>query len=147
MANDPGFGVSEQTKASIHRLDDAKVLLANGRWRGAMYLAGYSVECLLKAKLMRNHGCRNLDELDNELRDRGVLPAGGSSITHDLSLLLLMTRAGDRLRENLTLWRQFNRVNKWIPAWRYTADLSNREDAQFYLDAVQEVRRWIEANV
>lgn len=31
------------------RIDDAAMLLASGRWSGAYYLAGYAVECGLKA--------------------------------------------------------------------------------------------------
>ena len=31
------------------------------------------------------------------------------------------------------LWRLFNIVNRWVPAWRYTADLSKREDAEDFL--------------
>jgi len=31
------------------RLRDAEVLLENGRFDGAYYIAGYSVECALKA--------------------------------------------------------------------------------------------------
>ena len=31
------------------RIDEAGVLLAAGRWSGAYYLAGYAVECALKA--------------------------------------------------------------------------------------------------
>jgi HEPN domain-containing protein len=34
------------------RLRDAACLLANGRWGGAYYLAGYAVECGLKACIM-----------------------------------------------------------------------------------------------
>jgi len=48
-------GITEQTKASVHRLDDARALLREQRWRGSMYLAGYAIECQLKAKLMQNH--------------------------------------------------------------------------------------------
>jgi hypothetical protein len=57
-------GISEQSKAGKHRMDDARALLNAVRWRGAMYMAGYSVECLLKTKLMRIFNCRNLGELD-----------------------------------------------------------------------------------
>ena len=64
-------GVSEQRKAGKHRLDDARALFEKQRWRGAMYLAGYSIECLLKTKLMERHGCRNLNELEDELGLRG----------------------------------------------------------------------------
>ena len=60
MTRDSFYGVSEQGKAGKHRLEDARVLLKADRWRGAMYMAGYSVECLLKTRLMRMFGCRHL---------------------------------------------------------------------------------------
>ena len=31
------------------RIDEAKILLDQGKWAGAYYLAGYAVECALKA--------------------------------------------------------------------------------------------------
>ncbi|WP_395140707.1 HEPN domain-containing protein [Armatimonas sp.] len=34
---------------ALERLADSQALLAAGRWGGAYYLAGYSVECALKA--------------------------------------------------------------------------------------------------
>ena len=45
-------GISELAVASRQRLADAKALLNASRWRGAMYIGGYAVECLLKTKLM-----------------------------------------------------------------------------------------------
>jgi hypothetical protein len=39
MSHDLYSGVSEQSKASTHRLDDARALLNAERWRGAMYIA------------------------------------------------------------------------------------------------------------
>ncbi len=36
-------------RVAFQRLDDAKVLLEAGRMSGAVYLAGYSGECMLKA--------------------------------------------------------------------------------------------------
>jgi hypothetical protein len=50
-------GVSEQDKAGKHRMDDARALMTRDRWRGAMYMAGCSIECLLKTKLMRMFEC------------------------------------------------------------------------------------------
>jgi hypothetical protein len=75
-------GVSEQGKAGKHRMDDARALLNAVRWRGAMYMAGYSVECLLKTKLMRTFDCRHLRELEEELQRRGMLPAQATVFTH-----------------------------------------------------------------
>ena len=62
-------------------------------------------------------------------------------------MLLRLTQGLDRLRQNEGLWRLFNIVNRWVPAWRYNADLSNRNDAEDFLGAVDEVSHWIENNV
>ena len=137
MARDLFIGVTEQSKAGIHRREDAHALLGATRWRGAMYLAGYSVECLLKAKLMRMYGCGNLRELEEELQRRGLLAVHATIFTHQLEILFRLANGLDRLRRNAQLWPVFNIVNLWIPAWRYNPDLSNHEDARDYLSAVE----------
>ncbi len=140
-------GVSEHGSAGKHRLEDARALLGSDRWRGAMYLAGYSVECLLKTKLMRRFGCHHLRELEEELQRRGILSAQASVFTHQLEVLLRLTKGIDRLRQNEEYWRLFNMVNRWVPAWRYTADLSNPEDGKDFLAAIEKVSHWIENNI
>ena len=147
MTRDSFYGVSEQGKAGKHRLEDARVLLKADRWRGAMYMAGYSVECLLKTRLMRMFGCRHLQELDDELQGKGILPGQATVFTHQLESLLRLTGASERLRQNEANWRFFTRVNRWVPAWRYTADPSNPVDANDFLDAVEKVSHWIENNI
>jgi len=147
MMHDLFYGVSEQAKAGKHRMDDALALLNAVRWRGAMYLAGYSIECLLKTKLMRMFDCRHLRELEEELQRRGILSAQASIFTHQLELLLRLAKGLERLRQNEGHWRLFNMVNRWVPAWRYTADLSNRDDAEDFLAAVGKVSQWIENNI
>lgn len=141
------YGVSEQGKAGKHRMDDARALMNAVRWRGAMYMAGYSIECLLKTKLMRRFDCHHLRELEEELRRRGALPTHATIFTHQLEVLLRLTGGLDRLRQNEPLWRLFNIVNRWVPAWRYTADLSNRDDAEDFQEAVEKVAHRIDANV
>jgi HEPN domain-containing protein len=137
-------GISEYAKAGRHRMEDARALFEASRWRGAMYMAGYSVECLLKTKLMLIYGCRNLHELEEELQHRGAINHHTTVFTHHLELLLRLAQGFERLRQNRILWPQFNIVNRWIPGWRYTANLSNCEDAEDFLDAVDNMTRWIE---
>jgi HEPN domain-containing protein len=146
MIHDLFYGVSEQRKAGRHRMDDARALSSAFRWRGAMYLAGYSIECLLKTKLMEMFGCRHLRELEQELQRRGVLAADATVFTHHLERLLRLTNALDRLRHNKEHWQLFNMVNRWVPAWRYAADPSNPGDAEDFLEAVDKVCHWIENN-
>jgi HEPN domain-containing protein len=147
MARTQYQGVSEQAKASKHRLDDARVLFNGARWRGSMYMAGYAAESLLKVKLMRMFSCNTLTDLETELRARRALPADGTIFTHKLELLMELTGAKARLNQRREQWEAFNTVNRWVEAWRYTADLSNREDAEDFLDAVAVLVKWIETNV
>ncbi len=41
-------------RAAKQRYEDAQMLLEAGRTTGAVYLAGYAVECILKALLLAN---------------------------------------------------------------------------------------------
>lgn len=140
------FGVSEQAKAGKHRLGDARALFDAGRWRGAMYMAGYSVECLLKTKLMLKFKCRHLLELDAELQRLGTLSTHATVFTHQLEALIRISGTHDRLRQNSVQWRQFTTVNRWVPAWRYTADQSSEENAKNFMVAVEGLSNWIENN-
>ncbi|MEZ4726367.1 MAG: hypothetical protein R3E79_04450 [Caldilineaceae bacterium] len=147
MSHDLYTGISEQAKASKHRLDDAYALLNAVRWRGAMDMAGYAVECLLKTKLMRIYSCRNLRELEDVLQQRGLLAAQATVFTHQLELLFRLTQSLERLQQNRVLWRQFTLVNRWLPAWRYTADLVNQQDAEDFLAAVEVIMGWIDHSI
>ena len=100
MSHDLYTGVSEQAKASTHRLDDARALFNSGRWRGAMYMAGYAVECLLKTKLMQMYSCRTLRELEDELQRRGALAEHATVFTYHLELLLRLIQRLDQLRQH-----------------------------------------------
>ena len=40
-----------------------------------------------------------------------------------------------------------NTVNRWVAAWRYTADLSNSNEAKDYLTAVVKVSHWVGHNI
>jgi hypothetical protein len=61
------------------RIADAAILLAAGRWSGAYYLAGYALECGLKACIAR------LTNQDDFPRDRKFVE---ECYTHNLEKLL-----------------------------------------------------------
>jgi HEPN domain-containing protein len=138
-------GISDQRKASVHRLEDARALFEKKRWRGSMYLAGYAVECRLKSKLMEKWRCYTLMELEARLLARKI---DGSPFTHSLKVLLRLSGATDRMKRNGALWLKFtNTVNRWRPAWRYSSDLGTRSAAEECLEFTSEVVAWIENNV
>jgi HEPN domain-containing protein len=147
MARETHHGVSEQAKASLHRRDDAQVLFDAAHWRGAMYLGGYSVECLIKAKLMQKFGCRTIRGLEEELKDRGLIPTEATMYTHHFESLFRVSGFLDRLRKDARLWASFTIVNRWVPAWRYDPDLSKKEEAEDFFEALDRIASWIRANV
>ena len=73
------------------RLAEAQLLLANKFWSGAYYLAGYSLECALKAKIASSFR-------DNEIPE---LKRVQKIYTHDLSSLLALAGLKDELEAEM----------------------------------------------
>lgn len=140
-------GVSEQARAGEQRWRDARALFDAKCWRGAMYLAGYSVECLLKVALMKKFSYLHLRELQEELHDRRLLDQGDTVYIHDLERLLRLTGARPVIQKNAELWPIFILVNRWLPDWRYNPDLSTPDDARDFLEATEQIRNWIRNNL
>jgi HEPN domain-containing protein len=140
-------GITDQTKAAVHRLQDARALLATQRYRGAMYMAGYALECALKAKLMRVHACRHLAELEKLLHDRGMMPGHQSVHTHSLEQLFLLTSSLPRLAGNRPVLQSLAVANQWIPAWRYSGQPANQRQAERFVDSIATLVQWVEHNI
>jgi hypothetical protein len=140
-------GVSDQSKASQHRRADAQALFEKERWRGAMYIAGYAIECLIKAKLMEMFKQGNLEGLEVELKRRHLISEGSSLFDHRIELYLRASGRLDALKDDTVLWRSFSIANRWIPSWRYNPDLSSPAATKEFLSAVDTMLRWITNNI
>jgi hypothetical protein len=73
------------------RLDEAKVLYRNKKYDGASYLAGYSVELMLKAKICENWGISNLFDLDDKKVGADIAKIREVVKTHKLTILLILS--------------------------------------------------------
>src|SRR5437763_1950210 len=94
-------------QVALVRLQDASVLLEQNRFSGAIYLAGYSLECLLKWAV-------------TEKRDCLYLPADLE--THDLSTLLIEAGLRPALMRKRELRTVFSGLaESWGPRLRYLA--------------------------
>jgi HEPN domain-containing protein len=82
--------VYEQT--SRRMLSDSRFLLQHGRWRSAVYLGGYTVECKLKASVCEYLGV-------------DVLPSAFH--THELQVLLRSAGLAEALQREPSLWGVF----------------------------------------
>jgi HEPN domain-containing protein len=93
------------------RLRDAVVLQRAGRTDAAVYLCGYALEVVLKARICQTLRWTGYTETPNEFRDLR------SFQTHDLSLLLRLSGIEPRILRNHA--REWNRVTIWTPEMRY----------------------------
>jgi hypothetical protein len=92
------------------RLIDARLLLEQARFSGAAYLAGYAIECLLKA-------CFAARTAADALPER---PGYDSLYTHNLGRLLVLAGLDKALRqEDAELREHWALVSRWSEQWRY----------------------------
>ena len=152
-------GLTEFVKSGQNRLRDAEKLLdapteakfeqgANTRHlRGAMYLAGYGVECLLKAYIIsKRRGCTRLSEVVAGLQAEGkdVRDICGHA-GHDLAYLLTLT--GLEARMPLSRREQMSICAKWRSSWRYNPVSARREDAEALVQASRSIVEWIKTQI
>lgn len=121
------------------RLGEAKALLRLGLYDGAYYLAGYAVECALKACIAKE--TRHYDFPDKKKVD--------ASYTHSLGELVRVTELEEARAEEAghdPIFRDnWNLVRAWSEQSRYSRN--SPESAQALIEAIENgshgVMRWL----
>lgn len=125
------------------RLADARALLRGHRYAAAYYMAGYAVECALKACITKQ--VNRYDFPDKKL--------AGGSYTHNLEDLVDVAKLNDGLKAARVADEMFGRnwqiVCEWSVEDRYEPDIS-RDDALKLYGAITArrggVMTWIRSN-
>jgi hypothetical protein len=138
---------AELQRLAIERIDDAKVLLAAGRWSGAYYLVGYAVECALKSCILHH-----LERTGMIFRDRKYLQKLANSWTHELDTLLdlagLTSTFGTALGANPALLGFWGVAKDWKETSRYESKVE--AEARNLFEAVTHdpdgVLKWLQAH-
>jgi len=119
------------------RLKEAQSLFNAGHWGGAYYLAGYVVECGLKACLAKRVQRHDFPD------KRAVQDA----YQHDLQRLVELTEHWQEIVMNKELRTNWNVVKDWTEQSRYDPHLT-RGDAEGLLDAITNpkhgIMSWLE---
>lgn len=131
-----------ETLADI-RIREAESLLNTGFFHGAYYLAGYAVECTLKACIAKN--VKEFDFPDKKLAN--------DSWVHDLNKLLT-TAAGlkqelkDKENQDEDFRLYWVVVSKWSEEFRYDSNITE-QDAHDLFDAITDnqsgVIQWLQS--
>ncbi len=115
------------------RLEDARFLLEFSRNTAAVYLAGYAVECALKALLLattpRSSAARTLESF------RG-------SLAHNYDWLRARyhRQGGAPLPNEVA--RDFSRVNSWTTDLRYRPGAISAREAREFVGAAKSIVSW-----
>lgn len=121
---------SELRKLVERRLKDAHVLMGGRRYESAYYIAGYAVECAIKACIARQFR-------RNTIPDRQLV---NDTFSHDFERLLRTAGLFDQLRGeariNPGLGSSWNVIKDWKPEVRYSTD-KTRLDAHDLIDAIE----------
>lgn len=106
---------------SAIRIKEAEVLLKAECYHGAYYLAGYALECALKACIAKH--VKQFDFPDKKLTN--------DSYTHDLSKLLITAGLKQELiwqeERNINFKLNWSVASKWSEEYRYDHSIQKQE--------------------
>lgn len=125
-------------RASKQRSDDALLLLEAGLTTGAVFLAGYTIECMLKALVLANVAAKVRTLLLRDFRgNRG----------HNIEWLRALYRRHVGHSVPLDITRHLSRVASWTTDLRYETGLLSRRDADEFFSSVAIVTNWADGRI
>jgi HEPN domain-containing protein len=125
-------------RVAKQRFDDALLLLEMGRTTAAVYLAGYSVECMLKALILSAVPQAQEEEILGWFR-------GARAHDYEWLLQLYVEKGGARMPTRVVPY--FTRVNSWSTDMRYVAGTLGMHEAKAFLDAAVEIITWADGRL
>jgi HEPN domain-containing protein len=125
-------------RAAKQRFDDALLLLEMERTTAAVYLAGYSVECMLKALILS--AVPPAQEAAFLTRFRGAR-------AHDYEWLLELYAEQGGARLPASVVPHFARVNSWSTDMRYTPGTIAAHEAQAFVAAAIAIMTWADGRL
>jgi hypothetical protein len=116
------------------RLRDAEILLAAGRYDGAVYVCGYAVEMALKARICRALHWEGYPSTRREFQNFQ------SFRTHNLDVLLSLSGVERRIKTHFLA--EWSAVVTWDPEVRYKpVGSAARHDAELILASARDLLR------
>lgn len=126
-------------QSAWQRFEDGQILLRNDRGTGAIYLAGYGVECILKALI--------LNSIASENERRGQLAEFRGARAHNFDWLrrLYHQHGGPDLPPEVR--RALVYVNTWETELRYQPGLSNPREAGDFMKETNVILNWADGRI
>ena len=125
-------------RCAIQRYDDAEVLLRAERTTGAVYLAGYGVECILKALVLSVLAPAARSQMINSFR---------GTKAHDFEWLRTQYVQGGGPHFSREILEAFTLVSSWTTDMRYLAGKQKLKEAEGFLAAAGNIIRWADGRL
>ncbi len=120
-------------RCAILRCEEAKVLFKADYTTGAVYLAGYGVECILKALVLISVAGRDRPDTLKSFR-------GSKAHEYEWLRSLYLMNGGARFPREIT--RHFTLVNDWSTDLRYTPRTVRTDEAEAFLASAVAIIQW-----
>jgi HEPN domain-containing protein len=125
-------------RCAKQRYEEAEILLEAGHPTGAVYLAGYGIECMLKALVLSAVPPGQVDL---------VLRGFRGNRAHEYEWL----RGEYRVRSQASFPKHinqcFSRVDTWSTDLRYEPGNLRMRDAEVFMETARELIRWIDGRL
>ncbi|MCO6457219.1 MAG: HEPN domain-containing protein [Pirellulaceae bacterium] len=126
-------------RAGKQRFEDARLLLHQAeRTTGAIYLAGYGVECLLKALILSVVPAAQRQAMEANFR-------GARAHNYDWLKARYFENRGAQFPTEVS--KAFALVNTWDTEWRYRAGTAPRRDAEAFLESAEQIIIWADGRL
>jgi len=123
---------------AFQRHEDARILLRADHTTGAVYLAGYGIECILKALVLSALG---------SAAQKVMLTSFRGARSHDYEWLRTqyLENGGSRFPRDIT--EAFTLVNDWSTDMRYLPRTLKVDEAEGFLAATENIIRWADGRL
>jgi hypothetical protein len=141
--------IQEIQEAAWSKLEDAECLFEGGRYDAAFYLAGYTIELLLKALICKNLGIEDFFNFEDSERKYLSREAYRPFKVHDYEQLITLSGyyASFKIeKQNEDFLHHWSLVNPWSENYRYLSG-KKREDVKKFLTSIRIIGEWIETNL
>jgi hypothetical protein len=125
-------------RCAVLRLDEAKVLFRADYTTGAVYLAGYGIECILKALVLANTP-------KNEIP--GILRLFRGPRAHEYEWLLSLYFRFGGARLPVEIAKHLTIVNDWSTDLRYSPGIAKAKEAQAFLNSSDAIIKWADGRI
>ena len=125
-------------RAAKERFEDAELILSLNRTTAAVYLAGYSVEFMIKALILSSVP---------RSQENTILAMFRGRLAHDYDWLMRLYRRhrGSPVPTHLVL--PFDRVTRWSTDIRYSPATIQTSEAKAFLHSISEIIKWADGRL